>query len=210
MNGISLKQKKKETQPKQGTSCDLFMCTTEYLNNVKKRTNSKSTGGGSCSVVSTSAAGSAGDITSILRSSHQFTSHHITRLNEPLWHEGRFPSYTERFPSCFQLHRLKSAGFSRFVPPLRLHSLAYTVQLNRRQVRSGQESAWCRFNPQTKFPVLKGSCGLCPNLFHTPRKNNYIVLPLGTKWVKSLVHIKGGGRGRSRFPGTKHSGGTHA
>lgn len=139
---------KKDPKKSQGSSCDLFV---NIFNNIKKRTNGKSTGGGCCSRggergVPISAAGP----TSTRRSSHQ------TAFEQTAFGVTVDSLYTPA------VSILKSSPFSRFTPWAaaaidRLHS---TTQQN----SSGHESVCCTVNYQYFF--FTNSCSWKANWEH--------------------------------------------
>lgn len=92
----------------QGSSCDLFV---NSFNNIKKRTNGKSTGGG-CSSGGGGLGG--GGPTSAASPRDQPSFLHIRRLlkKKLLWHKGRFPSNTDVLIEkcwCLPVHSLAAS-----------------------------------------------------------------------------------------------------
>lgn len=120
----------------QGSSCDLFV---NSFNNIKKRTNGKSTGGG-CS----SGGGGFGGVPPLLPAPEInppfFTS-------DDFWKKNCFGIKVDSLQTA--MFWLKSAGVSRFIPWLLLWS--FDLHGMTQQYPSGQKSVWGTVDCQTKL-----------------------------------------------------------
>lgn len=124
------------TKINQGSSCDLFV---NSFNNIKKRTNGKSTGGG-CS----SGGGGFGGVPPLLPAPEInppfFTS-------DDFWKKNCFGIKVDSLQT--PMFWLKSAGVSRFIPWLPLWS--FDLHGMTQQYPSGQKSVWGTVDCQTKL-----------------------------------------------------------
>lgn len=121
----------------QGSSCDLFV---NSFNNIKKRTNGKSTGGG-CS----SGGGGLGGGVPPLLPAPEINPPFFT--SDDFWKKNCFGIKVDSLQT--PMFWLKSAAVSRFIPWLPLWS--FDLHGMTQQYPSGQKSVWGTVDCQTKL-----------------------------------------------------------
>ena len=164
------------TKINQGSSCDLFV---NSFNNIKKRTNGKSTGGG-CS------SGGAGSHL-CCRPQRSTLLLHIRRLlKKLLWHKGRFLSNTNVLIEkcwCLQVHFLAasviiwSTQYNSTIP-IRSEECVGYGWLSNKSINN-----LCSCNKKQSWKAN----GEHAQIYLTFWYISYVVSPQSTQWVKALA-----------------------
>lgn len=166
----------------QGSSCDLFV---NSFNNIKKRTNGKSTGGG-CSSGGGGLGG--GGPTSAASPRDQPSFLHIRRLlkKKLLWHKGRFPSNTDVLIEkcwCLPVHSLAASVIiwsTRYdsTIPIRSEECVGYGWLSNKTINN-----LCSWNKKQSWKANGEHAYISLTFWYI----SYVVSPQSTQWIKALV-----------------------